>query len=204
MFNQNPIKMKKSIFILLSFFFIGACADPPVSDIPDDRVEITEVNNPEVVITPVECLVQTYYSQIGVRETGHNTSPEIDAYLASSGFGPGYAWCAAFVNWNHLQCDQDTPQGSAWSPSWFPNSRVVYSPSDNMVLDAPRRGDVFGIYYTHLNRIGHVGFVHDWGDRVTTVEGNTNDNGSRTGDGVYKKFRMARQIHSVARWVNHT
>ncbi len=65
----------------------------------------------------------------------------------------------------------------------------------------PSRGDVFGIYFPEKGRIAHVGFVDDWGDKyVVTVEGNTNEAGSREGDGVYRKRRLISSLCKVARY----
>ena len=62
---------------------------------------------------------------------------------------------------------------------------------------------MFGIYFPKMKRVAHVGFVDQWGPKeVVTVEGNTNGAGSREGDGVYKKKRLTRQIHSVASYMN--
>ena len=91
-------------------------------------------------------------------------------------------------------------------------------------------GDLFGIWYANLGRIAHVGFVdcpapstqnraqqHEKppnattpriniippshsGAYITTVEGNTNDNGSREGIGVFRKYRPLKSIKYIARW----
>jgi len=51
-------------------------------------------------------------------------------------------------------------------------------------------------------RIAHVGFIHaQEGDYYITVEGNTNQAGSREGDGVYKKRRPKRTIYKVADYI---
>ncbi|WP_373275012.1 hypothetical protein [Parapedobacter tibetensis] len=76
-------------------------------------------------------------------------------------------------------------------------------------------GDIFGIHYSNLRRIAHVGFVDNWdGTWCITVEGNTNNTGAlgndssianpiRAGpDGVYRKRRPVRTIHAVARWID--
>ena len=144
-------------------------------------------------------LVATYRSHIGVRElTGNNDGPQVEAYLRAVNLGKGFAWCAAFVAYCYLDNGQQIPKSAAWSPSWFPASRVIPHEQANA-------GDVFGIYYTHLKRIGHVGFIdEDWNNgsgNVITVEGNTNGDGSREGDGVYRKRRSKNQIKSVSRWL---
>lgn len=142
----------------------------------------------------------TYLSQIGVRQVGSNTGPQVEAYLAVTGLKGGYPWCAAFVAWVLTQNDVPNPK-SAWSPAWFPHANVVWQ-SNGLKIRLPLPGDVFGIYYASMGRIAHVGFVHRYGDRITiTVEGNTNDNGSRTGDGVYLKRRPTRQLHSVSNFI---
>lgn len=63
-------------------------------------------------------------------------------------------------------------------------------------------GDIFGIYFQNKGRIAHVGFVHRFGDKYTiTVEGNTNEEGSREGDGVYLKRRLTKQLYKISRYV---
>ena len=65
-----------------------------------------------------------------------------------------------------------------------------------------QRGDVFGIYYPRQNRIAHVGFIDGQQEGFfITVEGNTNANGSRNGDGVYRKRCSVRTIYKISRWL---
>lgn len=144
-------------------------------------------------------VVHSYTNELGVREaTGSNDGADVEKYLASAGFGKGYAWCAAFVNWVHESNGIDGPRGPAWSPSWFPDSKV-YDRHER----PPQPGDVFGIYFKSKQRIAHVGFIDKWdGSKVITVEGNTNEAGSREGDGVYRKRRLARQIYKLSNWID--
>ncbi len=141
----------------------------------------------------------TYMSQLHVRElTGKNDGKEVETFLASAGFGKGYAWCAAFVNWVYIQHDIPTPKTPAWSPSWFPSCKVIPNKQ-------ARKGDAMGIYFKSKKRIAHVGIIHKWPpekDYCITVEGNTNRAGSSEGDGVYVKRRLKRQIYRVANWID--
>lgn len=150
------------------------------------------------------CVEGFYLSQIGVREaTGRNDGREVESYLATTELGKGYPWCAAFVNAGLGHCGVQGPKSAAWSPSWFPASKVIYL-RGRAEDRRPRMGDVFGIYFPNRKRIAHVGFVERWGDRkVTTVEGNTNGTGSRDGDGVYRKWRLRSQIYKVADWIGN-
>lgn len=146
------------------------------------------------------CVKRVYDSQVGVRElTGKNDGAEVKTYLAAAGIYVPAPWCAAFVKWCFDSCGVATTS-NAWSPSWFPANRVILSAGK--MTATPKAGDVFGLYYANLKRIGHVGFVDEWGaEMVLTVEGNTNGAGSREGDGVYRKRRLVRQINKVSRWL---
>ena len=129
------------------------------------------------VMSQREKVVAVYTSQIGVREaTGKNDGVQVETYLRYTKLGKGYAWCAAFTCWVYGQAGVMNPR-SAWAPAMVPPGK--------------------------MKRVAHVGFVDQWGPKeVVTVEGNTNGAGSREGDGVYKKKRLTRQIHSVASYMN--
>lgn len=136
--------------------------------------------------------------EVGVREaTGRNDGPRVEDYLRSVGLGKGEPWCAAFVYWAHRAADIEAVR-SGYSPDWFRRNLVEKGRATG--------GDVFGVWFSSKKRIAHVGLIERLergGKWVITVEGNTNDAGSREGDGVYRKRRPIRQIHSVSRfWDN--
>ena len=174
--------MKRSIAIIFSFILVGIAlmGQPPTSDVQRDIVS------------------ETYLSQVGVVEaTGNNDGVQVEAYLSSAGLSKGAPWCAAFVNWCFEQNGIPGPEKHpAYSPSWFPKDRPINSP--------PERADVFGIYFKSLGRVAHVGFIDSWhGTYVITVEGNTNDTGSREGNAVLKKRRLSRQIYATCDWLTY-
>lgn len=147
------------------------------------------------------CIEQVYTSQIGVREaTGRNDGKQVEAYLKSCGLGKGYAWCAAFVKWCFVQCGIAVPI-NAYSPTAHNRNNVVMM--RGQYAKAPRPGDVFTIWNTRMNRIAHTGFFHRQVNSTIyeTVEGNTNDGGSREGDGVYKRKRSINATFSITRWI---
>lgn len=139
-------------------------------------------------------LEHIYTSQIGVKETtGNNDGPQIKAYLRVTGLAEGHPWCAAFLAWCFREAGIKANR-SAYSPAWFPNARITRK---------PKSGDVIGIYFRQLKRIAHVGFWHrDDGSFIITVEGNTNDAGSREGNRVAKKRRLKRQIRAITNWID--
>lgn len=174
--------MAKSCILLIAFFGLNALlCDAGGRDI---RVAVA----------------QTYYAEIGTKEaTGRNDGVRVNMYQHSVKQPSGTSWCAAFVSWCLQQHGVRNPK-NAWSPAWFPRSATIWKQGTGT---APAAGDVFGIWYTNLNRVGHVGFVDHWGSKyASTVEGNTNGAGAREGNGVWKKRRLIKQIYAVSRWIH--
>ncbi|AXT51344.1 CHAP domain-containing protein [Aquimarina sp. BL5] len=148
-----------------------------------------------------ECVKELYDSQIGVREVGGaNRGSHVEMYLESVNLGPGYAWCAAFVSWVYQNVGIQNPL-SGWVPSYALQRKRIYQ-KGKFEAKEPQKGDVFMIWYHKLNRPAHIGFIDEWNSTwIVTVEGNTNDNGSREGDGVYKKRRLKKQIWAVSDFI---
>lgn len=131
--------------------------------------------------------------EVGVRErSGNNDGERVEFYLKYIGLPKGHAWCAAYTSWVYGKAGLSRPR-TGWTPALFPENRLVKK---------PKPADLFGIYFPSLKRIAHTGFVvsikSDW---VLTIEGNTNVEGGREGDGVYKKRRHLRTIAKFANWI---
>jgi len=142
----------------------------------------------------------TYTSQIGVRElTGKNDGKAVETYLHYCGLFKGEPWCAAFVCWVYGQNKITNPK-SGYCPDLFKH-QIIWT-RNTQTNAQPTRADIFGIYFLEKKRIAHTGFIDRWtATTVYTVEGNTNQAGSREGDGVYRKIRLTRQIYAVARFI---
>lgn len=129
-------------------------------------------------------------ARIGEREVRRNSSPWIDRFLAAVGLNPGYAWCASFVYWSL--------RASGWDASLLPQRRKAaavvnwrrWAAENDLITLKPRRGDL--MLWVNLDNVtGHIGFITKVdGREFETIEGNTNDAGSREGDGVYRKTRQ--------------
>ena len=153
----------------------------------------------------------------GVEETSPNDSPAIRAYLAEAGIEVPAPWCAAFVNWCARKAAdahgvhsplEDVPLEA------LVQSYVDYGQRHGWIIDdeqadAVKPGDLFCLWYPHLNggrgRYGHIGFVrevpalHD-GERFGTIEGNSNTDGSREGTKVVAKQRPVTGRTLFLRW----
>jgi hypothetical protein len=151
-------------------------------------------------------IVKTYESQIGVRElTGRNDGQRVETYLSYVWLKRGQPWCAAFVSWTFGQNSIKYAR-SGGCVALMEQGITIYKPSSPAVgkkgYGTPQAADVFFIYFPEKKRVAHTGFVHIWGETyVTTVEGNTNEAGSREGDGVYRKRRLKRQIYAASTYI---
>jgi len=135
-----------------------------------------------------------YNTQLGVREKGVNSGPEIEKYLRYVNLAKGNPWCAAFVCWVFGEAGIPNPR-SGWSPGLFGGDYVIWEKAESLKLKAesgwsekpgallppspatgnrqlatesklgaPRSADIFGLYFPEKGRIAHVGFVDEWNE----------------------------------------
>jgi hypothetical protein len=137
-------------------------------------------------------LLEIARKQVGVKEKplGSNRGKEVDAYLALTGLDGGYPWCAAFVAWCGVEAF-----GTKWPlPRTADCDQLLFFARKNGILrNTPQPGDVFLCLATH-NDATHTGFVVDvneGGASVSTIEGNSNSDGSREGFEVASRPRRA-------------
>ena len=132
-------------------------------------------------------------SQIGVRETGGaNRGPAVKKYLGSVGLGEGFSWCMAFVYWCF---DEAAKEQNVKNPlvktggvlAGWNGATCVKIKSTNAVNNPSlvKPGQIFIL--DHGQGKGHTGFVKSVeGGFLTTIEGNSNNSGSREGIGVFE------------------
>lgn len=161
-------------------------------------------------------VITTSTGEIGVLEDplGSNRGPRVDQYLRAAGLDPTeghFAWCAAFVYWCF---DQSSAALGSRNPviktagvldHWnragaagvhrLANAECVAQPS--LVLP----GLIFIL--TTSNGNGHTGLVENVrGSILTTIEGNTNEGGSREGIGVFR--RTTRRISDMRGFIDYS
>lgn len=134
-------------------------------------------------------LINQAGTQIGVREaTGHNDGQAVETYLASVGLGKGYSWCMAFVYWCAKQAaaklgvTNPLKETGGVLDEWQSGRGTHLTepiPGSIMIMDfgggEGHTGIVTGVFIDQ-------GIIH-------TIEGNTNNDGSREGIGVFRKTR---------------
>lgn len=148
--------------------------------------------------------------EIGVVEDprGSNRGRQVDEYIRAAGLDPtkgSFPWCVAFVFWCFQQAadraerPNPMPRTAGVLDHWAKAARVAGARRirradairDPLLV---RAGQVFVI--DTGGGTGHSGFVEAVsGGTLQTIEGNTNDDGSRDGFGVFR--RRVRNVPSV-------
>lgn len=148
-------------------------------------------------------------AQIGVREKplGSNRGPQVDKYLKSVGLNPAsgsFAWCAAFLYWCYDQAATALGRGNPvvktggvlahWAQAGTKGIPRITTTAAKNNPSLIKPGHIFIIQ--HGATTGHTGMVERVsGGKLVTIEGNTNDGGSREGIGVFR--REARKIADI-------
>ena len=147
-------------------------------------------------------------SEIGTMEVppGSNRGPRIDQYLLSVGLDPvgQHPWCAAFVFFcfaqaaAHAGVPNPVIRTGSVLTHWRRASELHVPRIETALAQGSpalvQPGFVFIMEFG--SGAGHTGFVERVdGGRLVTIEGNTNDGGSREGVGVFR--RTARKISHI-------
>jgi hypothetical protein len=141
-------------------------------------------------------LVAAATSFVGIgEEGGDNRGQVVELFLRQVRQPPGQPWCAAFVHhvgyWSHYEhatrrSSWPLPAtASCWELGHFAAARAI-------LRTEPQVGDVFLVHSRTLKRFAHTGVVASVERALATpngenayvcltVEGNTNDDGSREG-----------------------
>lgn len=141
-------------------------------------------------------IVKEARKHIGVKETAHNSGPYIDDWLLRVRRKPGNPWCVAFA-WCMLD-DACASLGivlRAYLPPVAGGHLMIQMAKERKAwTDVPGPGFIFAIDHGTSGggaRLSHVGIVVELdGDRMRTIEGNTNEAGSREGNCVAAKSRL--------------
>jgi surface antigen len=153
-------------------------------------------------MTLQEKALEIAISQIGVEEApGHkNTGKDVEKYLASVGLGPGYSWCMAFNYW----CFNEAAEKLGRKNPLYKTGGVMEQWRQRKAefrVVTPQPGDIFIL---DLGKgLGHTGMVKIVNEDGTigTIEGNTNDEGSREGYEVCRRTRSRSKILGYLRFV---
>jgi len=136
----------------------------------------------------------TFVREIG----GPNRGPWVEAIQRVGGGKPGDAWCACFVGFVlSLWYDGKPPLKMTAGC----DEMLADCAKRGFIVAAPQPGDLFFLMRSPTDAY-HVGFVTGVAkDRFGTIEGNTNDDGSADGIGVFERSRPRKGAYQFARYV---
>lgn len=150
---------------------------------------IKKISVLKAVVSPPalhKSIIQVAIGELGKHEEpkGSNWGTDVQKYLASVGIDFPAAWCAAFVFW----CAQEALGNKNML---IKTGGVLYqwnNISSRLKTQAPEPGDIFIMDFG--KGLGHCGIIEKVSaDMLTTIEGNTNNDGSREGWEVERKVR---------------
>jgi hypothetical protein len=150
-------------------------------------------------------------AEIGVMEVppGANRGPKVDGYLRAVRLDPAagsFPWCAAFLYWCFERAGEELtrPNPLVRTAGVLDHWRKAQAQGVPRVLIAdavadPERVQPGQIFILATGGVtGHTGLVEEVANgRLTTIEGNTNDGGTREGIGVFR--RRERKILEINR-----
>lgn len=150
-------------------------------------------------------ILEVAQSQIGVEEIprGSNWGEDVQKYLESVGIHFQASWCMAFVYWcaETAKCRISDGTGGLRNPlvktggvlkQWNEIEQQPFQPKCKILTD-PQPGDIFIMDFG--KGLGHTGIVEAVnGANISTIEGNTNDTGTREGYEVCRRTRSLKEI----------
>lgn len=210
------------ICILLSFLsckrsdnVIKPTKELPVVSEPIQYIEvpivITKTDTLKVYVQPdpriEDLFINTLKERLGTKEkTGNNDGEAVEAILASCGINIPAPWCACFLHDGLIRMGlEGGPKvNPGLSSNWFrdPNKITWVRDRDSKKMTF-QKGWVGGIYFRSKGRIAHIfAIIEDTHDGyVITIEGNTDSQGSREGNGVFIRIRNKSEIYMTADWL---
>jgi hypothetical protein len=128
---------------------------------------------------------------------GSNWGAHVKKYLNSVGINFPASWCMAFVYWVINEACKKSGIENKWPKTGGVLKFLQSCPKESIVKD-PKPGDVFIMDYG--KGLGHTGIVWKLDKTfVYTIEGNTNDSGSREGIEVCLRQRPINKIKAFIR-----
>lgn len=132
---------------------------------------------------------------------GSNWGPDVKKYLNSVGIDFPASWCMAFVHWCHQQAADEF---KIENPMFHTGGCMLQWAKRKLDFSVavPLPGDIFILSFPH--GLGHTGIIESVSDAnkgwIDTIEGNSNNDGSRNGEAVVRHRRELSKIFGYLRF----
>lgn len=148
-------------------------------------------------------LIEFATKEVGVREVGDNSGKRVREYQAATTLGGSHwPWCAAFVAFIIALVCRALKIKNLWCNSASCDVILAFARAQGILHSTPQPGDVFLVMASKYDAT-HTGFVISVnGARFTEISGNTNNTGSRNGNGVYRQTRTNGDRYLFVRWMD--
>lgn len=140
-------------------------------------------------------------TQLGVQEDAKkpNTGKEVNEYLKSVGLNGGYSWCMAFIYWCFLKASKELNVVDPLIKTAGVMAHWNQVDKKFKYISNPEKGDIFIMDFG--KGLGHTGIIESVSDtHIFTIEGNSNDEGSREGHEVCRRKRSKSSIKGYIRY----
>lgn len=165
-----------------------------------------ETNTQKAMTTDRSLVVKAAEIWLGTRETSRNRFVGDSMIWQATNYAQGWQnrepYCAAAVcHWIKQAVSSGMPLSGPlpmmpavrdWVPWAIKHGHMIADSRFN-----PAEGDII-VFHPHFSHIG-VATGRKFGNYIETIEGNTDDGGSRDGDGFYVRLRPRSIIGSVIR-----
>jgi hypothetical protein len=151
-------------------------------------------------------VIATARREIGVREIDHsNTGTRVQEYQAATTLGgTGWPWCVAFLAWVIKTALGDDIAKEVWLPSASCDLILDWATRKGIIRTVPTEGCI-GLEMVSRHNAVHGFLVTDVStndESFETIEGNSNDDGAREGNGVYPHTRTFANNYLFVYWMN--
>lgn len=192
--NGSPLKIDGSVGPLTWAALFGSESIDIISEAPNSLLR---------------AVVNIADTQVGVMEQppGSNNGLEVNMYQDSADVPHGLPWCMAFVYWCFDKACSDLGRSNPlvktggvldhWNRATCKKILADDAVNDPSLI---KPGQIFIMSFG--SGTGHTGIIEKVeGGFLTTIEGNSNDGGSREGTGVFR--RTSRKINSINKGFLH-
>jgi hypothetical protein len=131
---------------------------------------------------------------------GSNRGPKVTLYQRVTGYTEPVPWCLCFNFWCVYTAAQQLGIDPPLVRTGSCDLAMNWARERDIFFRNPERGDV-GLVLATENDAVHSFFVENIdGNSMTTIEGNTNNDGSREGFGVLRRERTRADRYRFIRW----